>query len=644
MMIGMMLQNLAPKFLRLGFRKENIMMNYIRKFAICGAALLFAGHSVFAGALGWVINSSKDIPQAIEQKGRGCHFTPINWGPKEKRRFNSICTIFKMVDDWHEFSYSFTPEADGQVTLSLASNKRDGEDRWVEYAGISVEGATLRNGDFKQLSEDGKKLLDWQDKGYILIKDGDGVNSVKVYHDKRAVQTVTVTAGQTVTVSGKIRKPGGGGETSKVEQKEVEALLQKENPSVKNIQRTMRSLNGERNPGEKVRILFYGQSITAQQWWKKVVSQLKTDFPKANIEVANPAIGGFKSHALIRTAYHDLYPFYPDLLIFHVYGDMKNYEAIIKKARETTTAEIILWTDHVAVRKHRGISDDQRSETIRELAKKYDCMLIDVRPVWKKYLADSGKTPKDLLSDTIHLNSDGVNLLAEIIGNEIKRNDTFGENAKAQKQITTIPIDSDQVKKNSDGSISLDFTGNRVVAVSNGENPTRTFKVMLDGKELNTFSGVWGVTLPSSGINWMPSIRRVEVGENPVAETWTLTCLDDSTPDGKKIHFKLTGSVTGEDGEGWSTEDFVSKSGRIKIAKRDWGVAGTLRVARKKLQKNFEITWKTYSLFKSSFSPGSKGEETLLLQGVSNSEHNLTIIPEDAGSDLGISTFRMYQP
>ena len=47
------------------------------------------------------------------------------------------------------------------------------------------------------------------------------------------------------------------------------------NPSVRHIQRTMRSLAGERNPGEPVRILFYGQSITAQPWWRAVVDDLR---------------------------------------------------------------------------------------------------------------------------------------------------------------------------------------------------------------------------------------------------------------------------------------------------------------------------------------------------------------------------------
>ena len=62
----------------------------------------------------------------------------------------------------------------------------------------------------------------------------------------------------------------------------------------------------------------------------------------------------------------------------------------------------------------------------------------------------------------------------------------------------------------------------------------------------------------------------------------------------------------------------MSKSGRIKIAKRDWGVAGNLRIARKTLPPNFEITWKTYPMFADTFAPGPKGTETVLLQGVKN--------------------------
>ena len=87
----------------------------------------------------------------------------------------------------------------------------------------------------------------------------------------------------------------------------------------------------------------------------------------------------------------------------------------------------------------------------------------------------------------------------------------------------------------------------------------------------------------------------------------------------------------------------MSKSGGIKIAKRDWGVAGNLRIARKTLPPNFDITWKTYPMFADTFAPGPKGTETVILQGVENTKHTLTIKPEAAGK-LGIAKFKVYRP
>ena len=49
----------------------------------------------------------------------------------------------------------------------------------------------------------------------------------------------------------------------------------------------------------------------------------------------------------ILTAEADLYPFQPDLVIFHVYGSHKKYEEIISQIRKQTTADILMATDHV---------------------------------------------------------------------------------------------------------------------------------------------------------------------------------------------------------------------------------------------------------------------------------------------------------
>ena len=116
----------------------------------------------------------------------------------------------------------------------------------------------------------------------------------------------------------------------------------------RNIQRTMRLL-ATSTPEHRhtVRILFYGQSITEQKWTRRVEDDLRQRFPHANLVIENRALGGFASQMLVKTAETDLYPFQPDLLIFHVYGAHNTYEDIIRRTRERTTAEILMQTDHV---------------------------------------------------------------------------------------------------------------------------------------------------------------------------------------------------------------------------------------------------------------------------------------------------------
>ena len=101
------------------------------------------------------------------------------------------------------------------------------------------------------------------------------------------------------------------------------------NPSVANIQRTMARIAAS-TPAKPatVRLQFYGQSITAQGWTTLVEKDLARRFPCVKFVFQNAAIGGFTSPALIRTAEHDLYPWYPDILVFHVYGPVDKYEEI----------------------------------------------------------------------------------------------------------------------------------------------------------------------------------------------------------------------------------------------------------------------------------------------------------------------------
>ncbi len=69
------------------------------------------------------------------------------------------------------------------------------------------------------------------------------------------------------------------------------------------VQRTMRLLaTSTPTKRNRVRILFYGQSITEQNWSKQVADDLRRRFPNADLDIQNRAIGGFASQLLVRPA------------------------------------------------------------------------------------------------------------------------------------------------------------------------------------------------------------------------------------------------------------------------------------------------------------------------------------------------------
>ena len=183
------------------------------------------------------------------------------------------------------------------------------------------------------------------------------------------------------------------------------------NPSVLNIQRTMKILEEStlENPAT-VRVLFYGQSITAQGWTNILMANLTNRYPTVNFIWENRAIGGYESPYLIRTAESDLYPFYPDILFFHVYGPLDKYEEIVRRVRERTTAEIVLWTSHLKRKENPAemlCSRDERSRRILEIAEKYGCLAVDLNRKWSEMMLGYGYTMDDLLTDGIHMKGNG---------------------------------------------------------------------------------------------------------------------------------------------------------------------------------------------------------------------------------------------
>ena len=418
------------------------------------------------------------------------------------------------------------------------------------------------------------------------------------------------------------------------------------NPTMVQIQRTMKAMEEStaENPAH-VRVLFYGQSIVAQPWTEKVMQKLAEKYPTVVFESENRAIGGYESPVLVRTAETDLYPYYPDLLFFHVYGPLDKYEEIVRKVRETTSAEIVLWTSHLY--KDQSAEEmlknrDERSRGILEIAKKYNCAVIDLNKKWAEMLIDKGWETKKLLADGVHLNSQGIDIYANFIFEELVRIPGTSGEPGVSGTIRKFGMDAPEVAKGENGEIKFEFDGNRVVAVSDGTAGDCGAEVLLDGAKMEDKKELWTATRATNGPAWMPALNLPGFKQVPVKEEWNLIPIEGTKKDGSFFRYKVEGSVTGFDGEGDSDHDFVSNSGRVAIEATDLHMTWQFPYFKAEVPDDFKVTWSTYPLFADPYIPGAEGTRTVLVQNCANGKHVLTIRPKNGGA--GIAKLLVYAP
>ncbi len=430
----------------------------------------------------------------------------------------------------------------------------------------------------------------------------------------------------------------------------------------RNIQRTMRLL-ATSTPEKRntVRILFYGQSITEQGWAKLVEEDLRKRFPHANLVVENRALGGFASQMLVKTAETDLYPFQPDLLIFHVYGAHNTYEDIIRRTRERTTAEILMQNDHVNKPADLTEETDPAKVPIQSgkwdafmnhnwlpsVAKKYGAELCDQRALWKAYLTENTLEPKALLKDGVHLNAHGEWFMAECVKAYLRYDPKLGP-APAEDWVKTYEI-AKEVKW-ADGKLRLDFDGSRVEVICK-PGTAAPASVRIDGRKPSEWPELYGftraVTKPEGKwlVKW-PVIAPIGSQKPLLIEDWTLAVTKDALDD-KLFTFALTGSKAGPDGEGRSDARFVSKSGRVVIETNDWNVIYALTLGGiNPLPEKFTAKWNVEPRFVDEFvSPGVKDpaiETTVTLaQGLPNVKHSLEI---SGNETTPIAAIYVYRP
>jgi hypothetical protein len=416
-------------------------------------------------------------------------------------------------------------------------------------------------------------------------------------------------------------------------------------PEIKNVEqfnagvaRTMNLLQtSNKENSNEVRILVYGQSISEQDWWKEVKRYLDSSYPAARINFINKAIGGFSSDRLKLTVENDVVSFYPDLILFHDYGNEEDYERIVQVIRSRTTSEIALQTDHMAGQSQEW-HDKHSNIWLPELARKYGLAVIDIRAAWKKYLEENKMEIEDLLIDGVHLNDHGNYLMASVIKKYFSR---FENVQVADSNVSVLKAGTDFHIRN--GSTGFSVSGNRIDLIwKNNTGSRNKIKVVVDGKKPSAITSCFYSTRPS--IETTGAFLR-KIGQplqlnlaHPIEEEWKMIITwSDSLK--QAVGFRLQGSVTGDDGTGRSDSLFTSRSGRITIQPTSWFRAKEF-AGFPWLKPGDVLKWQVKSMCADEVNANRSGSTTIL-QGLENGPHYMKLAGKGLGNLAGI---RIYRP
>lgn len=402
-----------------------------------------------------------------------------------------------------------------------------------------------------------------------------------------------------------------------------------------------------------VRVLFYGQSITGQAWWRETAAYLARTYPHARLIMENRARSAHAADRLVRTAEADLYPFQPDLLIFHVYRTQPidpDYEAILRRIRERTCADILLQNDHPWVTPSPTENTDPGTlepgdgwpwveyKLIPDFAHRYAACLADVYGGFKHYLTAHSLGASHLLNDGVHLNDLGNEVMAQTVQPYLAPPEPgfLWPGSGAVRSVKASTLTAARAPRR------FAFAGNRLTASNPG--PGR-YRVKLDGQAPSGIPALrfFGPSSLYPQVNW-PGLLSVGRGPTPLLdETWAAT-VTSVEPDGT-FAFEVRGTVTGFDGTGTSGQTFGSHSGRVVIGPEDWNLKAAAAAARLPLTPGFTVTWPVLRQFSDTIE--SSPSPVTIGSGLANTWHELELEPDVSGPATAAVpdlTFQSYQP
>jgi hypothetical protein len=436
------------------------------------------------------------------------------------------------------------------------------------------------------------------------------------------------------------------------------------------IARTLEIIRTSTPENRKVlKVLFYGQSITRSGWHNAVVAHWREKYPNTVFVTENRALGGFASQLLVRTTEQDIAAFYPDLIVFHVYGDHRAYEKILRMFRSQTAADVIIQTDHGQVLpdppcadglqltlrpapgcagvlwvRQRDWGDEMSYHKIPAFAKKYGMAVEPQRTWWRDLLLRTHTDPRSLLADDIHPNEKGNALIAGFF------NQYFDDlvnrwNGETGPNVVSIPADAAQY---SEGGTTVNFDGRRIELIST--KPLAAWpEITIDGASPKDLDACYQVTRSSpvpSVTDW-PAVIRIALQHDHTPEDWTAT-VTRMSPDQKAFDFTVKASATGDEGSASSGREFVSKSGRLSIDAQDWMFDRAYGLSHVPLQVPFDVNWSVQYVCGGEPEVIERGNGVteyryILGAGLGNGTHSLKLSLPAAGL-VNVVEFRAYKP
>lgn len=375
---------------------------------------------------------------------------------------------------------------------------------------------------------------------------------------------------------------------------------------------------------QKVNIIVYGQSLSKQNWWLILKDSLKARFPSAELNIINRSIGGFSSQKLWKTTNFDILPFYPDLVIFHVFGSHIHYKKILRMIRSRTSAEMLIWNDPFTG--ENSWSDTMSYNLIPRFCEDYKLEFANIRTSWKEYLEKNNISSEALLKkDHSHLNKQGNEILAGMLLRFFNPVDALDKDPYSLTDTLDLNFQEDINR------MDYNFEGNAVEVMIDDSIPeNQKFRILIDGLPPSEFQGGYYHTRPNNDAekDWpweTGAVYHLENYNELEEEHWTLklTDRDDSL---NWFSFDLHGSISGFDGAGTSRMPFISNSGKIVIQPEDWFLKQAWEHTGIEIKPPYQIKWKTYSRATDVITADFRGKKMWLVQGLTNGNHLLQIV------------------